>query len=101
MCKMKIGRLGAYVRDGMSVEILARDSMLRDEMLECGSKAFNLEETVRGQVLALFTMTGAAILDEQWRLGDHAKRMRKSEVKLGIGYIDVILAMHCSQLVFV
>lgn len=59
MCKMKIGRLGAYVRDGMSIEILAEESCSRDELLERGCEAFQLEQTVRGQVLALFTMTGS------------------------------------------
>ncbi len=90
MCKMKIGRLGAYVRDGMSVEILTEESCSRDELMERGREAFQLEKTVREQVLALFTMTGSAILDEKWSLSGYAKRMKKSEVKLGIGYIDVI-----------
>ena len=86
---MKIGRLGAYVRDGMSVEILTDESCTRDELLERGREAFKLEKTLRGQVLALFTLSGSAIVDEKWSLCGYAKRMKKSEIKLGIGYISV------------
>ena len=89
MCRMKIGGLGAYVRDGMSVEILVEESCSRDQLLERGREVFKLEESFHGQILSLFTMTGAAIVDEKWRLSDYIKRLKKSEAKLGIGYVDV------------
>lgn len=76
---MKIGRLGAYIRDGMSVEIVEDEYCSREKILEHGSEALNLEATSHGQVLALFTMSGSAIVDDKWKLCDHIKRMKKSE----------------------
>ena len=87
---MKKGRLGAYVRDGMSVEIVEDESCSRDKLIERGRDALKLE-THEELELALFTTSGAMIMDEKWKLGDHIKRVKKSEAKVGIGYIDVTI----------
>ena len=90
MCKMKIGRSGSFVRDGMSIEVTASTSDDRHQLISRGRSAFNLSLSKHGDILGLFTMSGAMIIDEEWSLGDYMKRNKKGDAKLGIGYVKVL-----------
>ena len=46
----------------MSVEVMAKNSDSHDQMIEHGRSTFNVDYSIRGMVLALFTMSGAMIL---------------------------------------
>lgn len=90
MCKMKQGRSGGYVRDGVSVELIANASNTYDDILEQARKTFHLKLTSNIKVLRLFTLSGAVIpSSEEWSLGSYLKKSHRSEARIGIGYIEV------------
>ena len=87
---MKKGRRGAYGRDGASIEVMADSSDNYNQLLERSSSAFQLSCQHGGQVLSLFNLSGAIISDSpDWNLGKYLRRIHKTEVRLGIGYIEV------------
>ena len=86
---MKKGRAGTYVRDGMSVEVIANVYDSSDDILFKARSAFHLKKR-KGEVLALFTLSGACIqASEDWTLHAYLQKTHKSEAKLGVGYIPV------------
>lgn len=90
VCKMKQGRSGGYVRDGMSVEVMASSGDAYDDVLELASKTFHLKPSTN-KILRLFTLSGAVIPPcEEWSLGSYLKRSHRNEVRIGIGYIEKV-----------
>lgn len=90
MSKMRCTKTGSYVRDGMAVEVVAKTSDSYSELIDHGCSALNLDRLSRGMVLNLFNMSGAMVPEkEEWNVGEYLKRMKKSEVKIGIGYVEV------------
>ena len=92
VCKMRRSKAGSYVRDGMSVEVMVKSSDNYEGLIAQGLDL----DTVQGSSLKLFSMSGAMIPDvSSWTLGDYLQRVKKGEVKLGIGLVEVILVnMH-------
>ena len=45
MCKMKRGRLGSYIRDGVSIEVIAEESDSPDKLIERGIELFQIEKS--------------------------------------------------------
>ena len=89
MFKMKRGKKGSYVRDGMAVEVVAQSSDTYDQMVQHGRTAINLKDK-SGMKLCIFTMAGAMIPSGcEWTLGEYLKRIKKSDAKIGIGYVEV------------
>lgn len=90
MSKMRRTKTGSYVRDGMAVEVVAASTYTYSDMLEQGCAALNLDRSCLGMVLHLFNMSGAMIpQSEEWTIGGYLRRMKKKEVKFGIGYVEV------------
>ena len=90
MCKMKQGRSGGYVRDGVSVEMMASSSNTHSDILEQARKTFGFSSEMDMKVLKLFTLSGAVIpASDDWSLGSYLKKSHRSEARIGIGYIDV------------
>ncbi len=87
---MKKGRAGTYVRDGVSIELIGNVYDDHNTVLSQAQSAFHLKKKVDGQVLALFTLSGALILNsEEWTLHSYLQKTHKSDARLGIGYIEV------------
>ena len=87
---MKVGRGGGYKRDGKSMELFAPPDCSHSDLLELARDNFRLSSiNDLQQKLVLFTLSGAVIVaDEKWTLGSYLKKIKKSEAKLGIGYVD-------------
>lgn len=89
MCKMRRSKTGSYVRDGMSVEVIANSLDDYQELMDRGLSALDFGP-VHGMVFKLFTVSGAMLPDSSsWTLGEYLKRVKKGEAKLGIGCIEV------------
>ena len=108
MCKMRIGRAGSYIRDGLSVEIVADTMDSYKELLDRACDVFHLSASKDEMVPHIFTTSGSMIIDSgNWTLGDYLKCTKKSEAKLGIGYAKVIkfmtsyLAIFCIIILFI
>lgn len=90
VCKMKQGRNGGYVRDGVSVELMASSLDTHGDILEKARETFNLKLSEDLKILKLFTLSGAVIpCSEDWSLGSYLKRCHKSEGRIGVGYVEV------------
>lgn len=89
---MKKGRAGTYVRDGMSIEVIANVFDSHDDLLKKAQSAFNLRVHKR-ETLALFTVSGALIQGtNEWTLHAYLQQTHKSDARLGIGYVEVDIA---------
>lgn len=101
MCKMKTGRSGSYVRDGMSIEIVADSMDSYKELIDRGCAVFHLPNSKDGMIVNIFTMSGSMIIDSgDWTPGEYLKRTKKSEAKLGIGYVEVISSSRLALYIF-
>ena len=88
---MKKGKTGTYARDGMAVEVMATSCDSYEELIHYGQSSFKFDPpTKKALKLALFTMSGTMIPKSgDWTLGEYVKRIKKSEAKIGIGYVEV------------
>lgn len=102
MCKMKKSKTGTYVRDGMSVEVVAKTTDSHTEMLAHGVTALNLDiQPPPESCVGLFTMSGSLIPSaKEWTLGEYLRRIKKNEAKMGIAYLEVLqdnYQLSCTQ----
>jgi hypothetical protein len=87
---MKRLRTGTFVRDGMGVEVVGETTDSYDRVLSRGIEIFDIDP--KKGTPCLFTVSGAMICySEEWTLNNYIKRIKKKEVKFGIGYVDVSL----------
>lgn len=90
---MKKAKRGAFVRDGVPVELVLDRGDEYEDVLDKASEVLELPEVPAEHHLTLLTSGGAVIPKKvDWTLGDYLRQMHKApaQVRLGIGVLKKV-----------
>ena len=90
---MKADKSGAFVRDGVAVELMLDRGDTYDAIIDKSSEVIDLPNVLAGHHLMLLTSGGAVIPKKaDWTLGGYMRQMHKgpAQIRLGIGVVKKV-----------